>query len=320
MTPGRKRLLIIGLSAMAGILALNCVAYRHALAMTRYGPSSLTRTGKPDQLGWGERAKVLVLGVSVPRPVARRTPADLGLAFETLTLASRDGTTLEGWRVPLDKSRGVAVLLHGYAAEKSAMLPEAAALREFGYESLLVDFRGSGGSEGDDTTVGWLEAEDAVAAIELARKLAPGKPVLVYAKSMGAASALRAAGVLGAAPDAMALESAFDTLVRTTQRRFKLMRLPPWPFTGLLLYWGGRRAGFSPDEHAPMAYASGVDCPTLLLQGARDKYVKVEDAERILANLRKGRLVIFEESGHGEFSRNAPEVWRREMADFLKAL
>lgn len=308
------------LGGAAGFLALNAVAYRHALAMTHYGPPTLTRTGKPDQLGWGAKAGVLLLGVTVPRPVANRTPANLGLKFKTLSLASRDETKLEAWRIPLPKSRGIAVMLHGYAAEKSTMLGEAAVLREFGYESLLLDFRGSGGSGGDDTTVGWSEAEDAAAAIELARKLAPGKTLLVYGKSMGAASALRAAGVLGAAPDAMILEAPFDTLIRTTQRRFKMMRLPPWPFTSLLLYWGGWRAGFSADAHQPMLYAKGVQCPTLVFQGGKDKYVLVEDAERIAANLPRGRLVVFPESGHGELAKSAPEEWRRELTAFLKAL
>lgn len=321
MTAKPRRLLsIVGVAGLLGFAALNAVAYRHALMMTRYGDPALVRTGKPDELGWAQKVKVLAMGVAVPRPVARTTPKEAGLYFRTLRLQAADGTGLEAWHIPLEKSRGIAVLLHGYAAEKSAMLPEAAALRGFGYEAFLLDFRGSGGSDGSETTVGWSEAEDVRAAIAEARRLAPGKTVLVYGKSMGAASALRAVGVLGAAPDALILEAPFDTLLRTTARRFKMMRLPPWPFTELLLFWGGRRAGFDPRAHEPMVYARGVRCPTLLLQGAHDKYVTVEDAERIHGNIPNGRLAVFQNGGHGEFSRSAPDEWRRELTGFLGAL
>lgn len=316
--PGTRRRMAAALgAALAAFLALNAVAYRHALTMTRYGAPDLVRTPKPEALSLGGRLQVLALGVTLPRPMAKRTPKDLGLAFETLRLKSADGTGLEAWHLPLRGSRGVAVLLHGYGAEKSRVLDEAKALRAFGYEALLLDFRGSGGSEGSDTTVGYKEAEDAAAGAALARSLAPGKPLLLYGKSMGAAAALRAAGVLGAAPDAMVLESAFDTLLNTTARRFALMGLPPWPFGRLLLIWGGYRAGFSPARHNPMDYAQGVSCPVLLLQGARDKYVKVADAERIRANLAQGRLHVFAGSGHGEFLRTDPADWEREVGAFL---
>lgn len=313
-----RRFAAAGLAAaLAGFLALNAVAYRHAVAMTRFGPSELLKTRKPEELSLLQRMQVLAWGVTVPRPLAERTPHDLGLPFETLRLNSQDGTGLEAWRMPLGSSRGIAVLLHGYAGEKSHVLDEARALRAFGYESLLLDFRGSGGSDGFETTVGFKEAEDVAAAVSLARTLAPGKPVLVYGKSMGAASAMRAVGVLGVAPDSMVLEAAFDTLLNTTARRFTLMGLPPWPFGRLLLMWGGFRAGFSPALHNPMDYAKGVRCPTLLLQGAHDKYVSVADAERILANLALGRLYVFMDCGHGEFLRKAPADWTREVGAFL---
>ncbi|TBR22337.1 alpha/beta fold hydrolase [bacterium] len=317
MTP-RKRLTAVLGTALAAFLALNAVAYRHALAMTRYGAPDLVRTPKPEALSLAGRLRVLALGVTLPRPTAKRTPQDLGLPFETLRLKSADGTGLEAWRIPLEGSRGVAVLLHGYGGEKSRVLDEAKALRAFGLESILLDFRGSGGSEGADTTVGYKEAEDVAAAAALARK--PGKPLILYGKSMGAAAALRAAGVLGVAPDAMVLESAFDTLLNTTARRFALMSLPPWPFGRLLLMWGGYRAGFSPARHNPMDYAKGVRCPVLLLQGARDKYVAVADAERIRGNLAQGRLFVFAGSGHGEFLRTAPADWEREVGGFLREL
>lgn len=47
---------------------------------------------------------------------------------------------------------------------KASMLPAAKAFHDLGYKVVLVDFRGSGGSTGEGTTVGYREAEDFVKA------------------------------------------------------------------------------------------------------------------------------------------------------------
>ena len=309
------------IALLAGFAALNGAARSHAYHMVHFAAAGLARTPHADTMTWSQKALVLFTGVTLPRPVARRTPADLGLAYETLRLTSGPTMTLEAWRISLKDSRGLAVLLHGYAGEKSQLLDEAAALRAFGYEALLVDFRGVGGSDGTETTVGWLEAEDAAAAIAFARGLAGAKPVVVYATSMGAAAALRAAGPLGARPDAMVLESVYDTLRRTTGRRFLVMGAPAWPFTDLLLFWGGLHAGFKPSELEPVRFAPLVRCPVLLLHGSHDRYVAVEDAKAVAAALGgRGRLALFESSGHGRFLRSEPVLWGETLREFLAAL
>ena len=306
---------------LAAFAALNGAARSHAYHMVHFAAPGLARTPHADTLTWPQKALVLVTGVTLPRPVARRTPADLGLAFETLRLPSGPAMTLEAWHVPLKDSRGLAVLLHGYAGEKSQLLDEAAALRAFGYESLLVDFRGVGGSDGTETTVGWLEAEDAAAAVAFARGLAGAKPVVVYATSMGAAAALRAAGPLGARPDALVLESVYDTLRKTTGRRFLVMGAPAWPFTDLLLFWGGLHAGFKPSALEPVRFAPLVRCPVLLLHGAHDRYVAVEDAKAVAGALGdNGRLALFAQSAHGRFLRTEPALWAETVKGFLAAV
>lgn len=309
------------LAALAAFGAINALAYRYALTMVRYGPPELLRTRKPDQLGLAEKVQVLLNGIVLPRPVARRTPAEVGLSFTILRLHSSDGVELEAWNIPLDGAQGTAILWHGYAAEKSVMLPVAAALRRLGWATLLVDFRGVGGSDGSESNLGWKEAEDVASVLRYVRQLSPESPIVVYAVSMGAAAALRAAGPLGVSPDALILESPFDTLEQTTRRRFKMMGLPSWPFTDALIFWGSFHTGFSAAEHAPMRYAAQVKVPTLLLHGALDKYVTVEDAGRVAAALGEhGTLVVFPKSAHGKFLEGDPERWNEVVTALLSPL
>src|SRR5262249_1798820 len=95
-----------------------------------------------------------------------------------------------------------------------------------GYSTFLVDFRGSGGSGGNVTTIGVSEAEDVASAWEYARKLTPGQPVVLFGQSMGAAAVLRALSLRTAEPAAVVLECPFDRLLSTVENRFTSMGLP----------------------------------------------------------------------------------------------
>ena len=85
--------------AVLGCLVVNAVAFRHAWAMTHFAESG-TRTAAPEQLGTWGKLRVLLNGVSLPRPVNDRTPAALGLEFEPVRFVSSAGLTLAAWRRP----------------------------------------------------------------------------------------------------------------------------------------------------------------------------------------------------------------------------
>src|SRR5262249_39182856 len=162
-------------------------AYIHARAMTHYADVG-ERTPSPEGLSFLGKVGVLFTGVTVPRPSGSGTPADRELAFEVLRIEVADGTRLEAWSVPHPKARGLVLLFHGYASCKAGLLPELAAFHELGYAALAVDFRGSGGSSGNVTTIGVREADDVAAALAHARTHRPGGPVVLFGKSMGAAA------------------------------------------------------------------------------------------------------------------------------------
>jgi len=118
----------------------------HACAMTRF-VSAGTRTENPETLTFPEKLKVLLTGVTVPKPKNTATPDRFGLEFQTCRFAG-DAGELEAWYVPGIEHRGLVLMFHGYASCKSELLPEASAFHELGYAAILIDFRGSGGSSG----------------------------------------------------------------------------------------------------------------------------------------------------------------------------
>ncbi len=136
-----------------------------------------------------------------------------------------------------------------------------------GYAAFLLDFHGSGGSRGSDTSIGVREADDAARAVEYVRRKFPNRRLILYGQSMG--SAFGAIAVNGVRPDAIIVECPFDRLLSTASNRFAAMGLPAFPAAHLLIFWGGVQQGFNAFRHNPVEYARNVACPVLLLHGPK---------------------------------------------------
>src|SRR5207237_2938162 len=125
-----------------------------------------------------------------------------------------------------------------------SLLTPAAAFHEMGYAVLLVDFRGTGGSSGQETTLGVREAADVARAVDYTQHTWPARPLVLYGVSMGAAAIMRAVATEGVHPAALILESPFDRLLDTVANRFHAMGLPAFPAAGLLVFWGSLQQGY----------------------------------------------------------------------------
>jgi alpha-beta hydrolase superfamily lysophospholipase len=302
---------------LTALFSLNLLAYRHAYAMTHYSPAGERPTLPEDLTGW-RKVRTLLGGVSYPRPVNAVSPCQLGPGCTTHRFPSSDGIELEAWHLPpAGPDRGTVVLFHGYTSCKSRLVPEALAFRAMGFGVLLVDFRGSGGSTGDSTTIGMAEADDVAAAYDYAKAHWPG-PVVLYGRSMGSVAILRAVSVHGIEPSAVVIECPFDTLAHAVDNRFAATRLPSVPLAQLMVFWGGLEHGFNAFSHDARVYARAVRCPALQLHGECDVRVTLEQARAVYANLEGPRqFELFPDTGHEACSSHDPARWRRVVGRFL---
>ena len=289
----------------------------HAYSMTHFSQAG-TRTPRPEELSLFGKANVLLTGVRIPRPVNETSPAEAGLPFEVHHFAGNEGIDLEAWYVPHANAKGLILMFHGYAACKAGLLPEGKALHELGYAILLVDFHGSGGSGGSDTSVGFDEATDVAAAVAYARSRWQYRRLLLYGQSMGSAAILRAFAAHGVKADAIMLECPFDRLLSTVENRFTAMGLPCFPLARLLAFWGGVQRGFPAFAHNPVDYAEHVQCPVLLLHGRDDPRVSEAQARRIFERFAGAKhLELFDGVGHGSLFAARPDQWTRSVIEFL---
>ena len=313
---GRRFVVTLGVLFPAAVLALNVLAHRHARAFTSFSRVGV-RTARPEHLSTAQRLSVLLTGPTLPKPLNERTPADVGLPYQRLLFPGPDGHQLEAWLVP--GRDGVVVMCHGYADSKESLLDPARAFAEMGWSVFMVDFRGSGGSSGVDTSLGFHEARDIAGAVAVARRISDG-PLILYGVSMGAAAILRAVAVEGARASALIVEAPFDSLKRTVANRFEALNVPAFPAAHLLLFWGGVQQGFDAFSHNPVEYAARVEIPTLLMHGGRDRRVSLAESRSIFDALRGPKVSeIFPHLGHQLLIAGARQQWMTAVRNFRAA-
>lgn len=309
-----RKALVLGATAFT---LLNVFAYGHAHSMTHFSASGV-RTGRPETLTLLQKLRVAAAGVELPKPRNDQTPLDRGMPFETWTIPVEPGVTLEAWSVRATEARGVVVLFHGYADRKSSVLAEAKAFLVQGWSPVLVDFRGSGGSSGDITSIGYHEGRDVEAAVGFVRARSAGAPLVVWGVSMGGAASLRAVGELGVSVDGLIVEAPFATLRSAVVNRFNSLGVPAWGLADLLVFWGGRQHSFDGFAHNPVDYARGVRAPTLLLLGSRDERVLMPEGQAIFEALPAAKqFEVFEGLGHQSLVRGNRDQWTRVVSAFL---
>jgi pimeloyl-ACP methyl ester carboxylesterase len=309
------------IAILAIIVLINMVVYRQVRRLLNFVPGAEKLT-KPDEWAVFRKISAAFLGVAVPRPENDRTPADLGLAFETREIKAADDTRLEAWFIPHAQAKGLILLFHGYSVSKSILLDEARDFFDTGYSCLLVDFRGSGGSQGNYTSIGYYEAHDVAATYYSALISGVKGPVVLYGQSMGGAAILRAIDELQMKPDAIILEAVFDRLLTAVQQRVRSFSLPLSGLAKLIVMWGSLQSGFNGFKHNPIDYAYSVGCPTLFINGDRDQRVPLGQARGLYGAIptRNKRFVQLEGAGHISPRADNPEQWRAAITDFLNSL
>ncbi len=292
---------------------INVILYNHAYHFTHFAPAGTQKTGRPESLGLGEKLSLAFTGVRNPKPVNTTLPRE---PYRVVHLQNERKNRLEAWLIEAKGGRGTVVMFHGYTSTKSQQLTEAAAFRELGFSTLLVDLSGHGGSGGHVTTIGYYEAADVAAAYEYARKR--DRRVILYGVSMGAAAILRAVPAYGLQPDALVLECPFATMLQATRNRFRLMHLPEYPMAELLVFWGGWQNDYDAAGHNPADYARQVRVPVLMMYGLRDRRVIKPEVETIYRNLSGPKeLVYFKDLEHQSYCQKEPRRWRAAVGRFL---
>lgn len=254
-----------------------------------------------------------------PKPENARNPAEFDLSYVTERITINDQEWLETWRVATyGESKGSVILFPGNGGNKAhqLMIP-AQVFNELGYTTLMVDFRGQGGSSGNSTTLGLRESEDVAYALRQAANLDLPTPHVLYGVSLGSAAIMRAVDA-GLEPDAIILESPFAYMMNAVKTRMRAQDFPTLGIAELLVFWGSIQHGYNGFGHNPMHYAKSVEIPAMVLHGKRDRWTTTTEIEQLYQNLQGPKaLALFPNAGHDLLVTVDRTFWTNQISEFL---
>jgi fermentation-respiration switch protein FrsA (DUF1100 family) len=200
----------------------------------------------------------------------------LGLAYDTPTFPSLDGTRITGifFKSQTQPVKGTVVHLHGNGANITLQWGFSAWLVRQGFNVFVLDYRGYGASQGKPSERGAVE--DAIAALRYLR----GRPdvdaarLVVLGQSLGGAVAVAAVAAAPEGVKALAVESAFSSyraIVREKLGEFWLTWPLQWPLSLLIS-----------DRYRPATQARYLPAiPLLVIHGTDDATVSYREGLRL---------------------------------------
>lgn len=256
----------------------------------------------------------------LPHKPTERTPADLGLLAEDLTLVRPDGVVIAAWFIP-GRTRRTLLLLHGAGGERSSLLDFAGRFHHHGYTVCLPDMRGHGASSPAVCTFGLRESADMVALLDLLaqRPDVDLAAMGVFGTSMGAAVALLTAA-LDPRLKVVVADSAYARLADVLRRRrhsglYGLLT----PIRRRLIQ---EASGFRVAQvDVARAVAAMPPRPVLLIHGTHDEIVPVAQSDLLYAALPEPKQVwVVEGAGHVEAFRPDPAAYEERVIAWVDAV
>lgn len=302
-----------GFSFLALFFLMNIMAYNHAKKFTRYCEPNGEKRSKLEKLSAMQKAGIVLSGINNPKPQLDSVPH---VPYKTVQMGT--DRKLEAWHLQTDTSKGTVIIFHGYSGTKSPFVPHAEIIQRLGWDALVVDFYGCGGSEGSESTIGFKEALDVKTSYDYIKSKST-KPVVLFGSSMGAAAIMKAVSENTVAPEKIILECPFGNMRSAVEARVTAMGAPSFPFTDLFMFWGGIQNNFWAYNHNPEDYAKKISIPTLLMYGEKDARVPRSETDLIFKNLQgEKQLVTFPECGHELYLEKYTPEWTEAVNGFLK--
>ena len=220
-----------------------------------------------------------------------------------------------------DTTYGTIILVHGIRANKDHFIELSKQLSKLGFNTVAIDLRAHGQSEGTHCTFGVKEKEDISALIDVLEKQdGMTKNIGIWGQSLGGAVALQALGSDKRIQFGI-IESTFSDLNSITNDYFKnKLGFEFKPLTDYLVYRAGKIAEFDPKKASPLLYCSMIEQATLLVHGNEDKRINIKYAKYNFSQIRspKKELYIIEGANHLNVWKIGGEQYFNKVISYIK--
>lgn len=258
--------------------------------------------------------------VGAPCPVLS-SAKDLSEAARAVSFHAEDGVRIRGYYSPPAAGRPVLVLQHGQGSCRDTVLPWARIFAAVGYGVLCFDWRAHGRSGGWCVHYGAHEYKDLLAGIRFleSQPEARGRPVGVYACSLGAACTAMAAPGLPESVKALVLDSPFGSFSRMIEHR--TARLKSWQglvrlvIESLAVYLSGAPTSAVVPEDNLKAFQPR---PILVFHGSRDGVIPVEEGRSLFGAYGGPKDYWESDDGHVRARRTRTREFMQRISEFFE--
>ena len=236
------------------------------------------------------------------RPIEAE-PSDIPLDFEDVRLQTEDGVEIHGWWIPSDGAEATVLMFHGNAGNISHRLQRISFFHDLGVDTLIIDYRGYGRSQGRPSEKGlYRDATAAYRHLTEVRRIDPSR-IVIFGKSLGGAVATDLA--VREKAGGLVLESTFTSI-----RDMARLLIPILPVHLLV------RTRLDSLSKIPR-----LEVPLLVIHGDRDEIVPFEQGKRIFeAATSETEFLSIPGAGHNDVLDRGGDPYREAFRTFFDRL
>lgn len=238
-----------------------------------------------------------------PVPLNGTTPVQFGLKdYKDVSFPSFDGVTLTGWWVEHPASKvphPVLLYCHGNADCLSQLAKVSKIFYDFGFDTLIFDYRDYGGSQKAPLSEGAVDG-DALAAYQwLKAKGIPDNKIIIWGHSLGSSVAAELATQTH--PAGLILEGAFPSIYAVSRQRY------PWLLVFPFMIW---------DKFETGKYVTERTCPLLDTHAEKDTIIPIELGQKVFEEAANPKQwLVIKGIDHNDFPSVAYQ-YRKPIQDF----
>lgn len=251
------------------------------------------------------------------------TPKDFGLTVESLNIEVASNLHLNGYwtHSKTDTVKGIIIFAHGIGGCKESYIGVARKLTHKGIESILVDSRAHGESEGEFCTYGFYERADISKIIDFIQLKRPDTPVGIWGSSMGGAI-----GLLALAKDKRLqfglIESTFTDLHQIVfdYKKRLLQGFGSQTMVNIVLKRAGEIANFNPNEVKPIEAVKQIEQPIIIAHGDADENISYQYGQQLFDNLKSAdkEFYLVKNGGHVGLWNTGGIAFEDKMMGFIE--
>jgi alpha-beta hydrolase superfamily lysophospholipase len=233
-----------------------------------------------------------------PTRTLQASPADRDLAYESLELVTEDGVALHAWWVPAPhprQARATVLFFHGNAGNISHRMDRLLQFHQLGLNTLILDYRGYGQSEGAPSEEGtYRDAQAGWDHLVRERKIPPAR-VLIFGHSLGGAVAAELASRQN--PGGLVIEASFLSVPEVAAHHYR------W----LPVRWISRY------RYDSRAVLEQVRCPVLISHSREDEVVPFEHGRGLYSAAREPKWFMEIVGDHDRGFLTTGEAYVRQL-------